>query len=78
MDHVDAEDIRALRRDGDLRGYLRSLTRHTTTPASTTPAAPATGYSPHHTPGAWPYGTHPTNSAICRPDCPCALHPPTT
>lgn len=76
MDHVDEADIRALRRDGDLRQYLRTLTRHTTT--TTTEPPPTADYGPHHTPGAWPHNTHPTTATICRPDCGCAIYPPTT
>lgn len=45
-------------------------------PARTAAASTAPGYGPRHRPGAWPAGTHPTNSLICRPDCPCAPRPP--
>jgi hypothetical protein len=79
MTHQPTEDdTRALRRDGDFSDYLRSLIRPTRT--STTPRdGPSTAtYGHHHTPGAWPHGTHPQTSATCRPDCGCALHPPPT
>jgi hypothetical protein len=75
MDHIHEDDIRALRRQGDLRGYLRSLARHTTTPASAQPAA-TTDYGPHHTPGAWPYGTHPHHLDHLPPRL--RMRPPTT
>jgi hypothetical protein len=74
MSEPTEDDVLALRRDGDLPAYLRSLIRK---PARTAPVR--AGPDPRHQPGAWPYGTHPTNSAICRPDCPCnpAGHPET-
>lgn len=77
MNHdLDEDDVRALRQDGDLGTYLRTLIRK---PTTNTPAR--AGPNPHatHRPGAWPHGTHPTNSAICRPNCPCnPRHQPDT
>jgi hypothetical protein len=76
MTDPTTDDITALRRDKDLSTYLRGLIRPTRTTA-TTRRDPTHG--PHHQPGAWPAGTHPPTSAICRPDCGCALtQPPTT
>jgi hypothetical protein len=69
------DDVRQLRREGDFSGYLRSLIRHTA-PKAAARDGPATGYGPHHIPGAWPHSTHPPTSQICRPTCPCATPPP--
>ncbi|MEC3993978.1 hypothetical protein VSR01_10655 [Actinacidiphila sp. DG2A-62] len=70
------DDITALRRDGDLSQYLRGLIRPTRTTVAT---ADDRAFGPRHQPGAWPAGTHPPTSAICHPDCGCALtKPPTT
>lgn len=65
--------INALRRTGGLPAYLRTLIR----PTRRTPTTRGDP-DPRHTPGAWPHGTHPTNSATCRPDCPCNPGPPPT
>lgn len=72
------DDIHQLRRDGDLGAYLRGLIRHSRAQASARDGPAPTGYGPHHTPGAWPSGTHPQTSTICRPNCGCAPHEPTT
>lgn len=73
-DEPTEDDIRALHRQGDLGTYLRSLIRK----PATSPAVRAGPTDPRHRPGAWPYGTHPTDSAVCRPDCPCNPGPPPT
>lgn len=73
MTEPTTDDITALRRDKDLSAYLRGLIRPTR--QAQTDQADRT-FGPHHQPGAWPAGTHPPTSAICRPDCPCALTKP--
>lgn len=67
------DDITTLRRQGDLSQYLRGLIRPTRTTAT---AADDRAFGPRHQPGTWPHGTHPPTSAICHPDCPCALNRP--
>jgi hypothetical protein len=64
-DHpVHRDDITALRQEGDLKGYMRSLLRPTNTTASTPkrrrkPAWGAVPIPPDHKPGQWPPGTSP-------------------
>jgi hypothetical protein len=76
MTDPTTEDITALRRDRDLSAYLRGLIRPT---RQAQPDQADRAYGPHHQPGAWPAGTQPPTSTICRPHCGCALtQPPTT
>jgi hypothetical protein len=64
-DHpVHRDDIEALRTEGDLKGYMRSLIRPTQTPSATTPRKRprkwgAIPIPPDHKPGQWPPGTRP-------------------
>lgn len=63
-DHpVDRQDVTALRKEGDLRSYLRGLiksTKSTGTPArKRKPKWGSIPIPPDHTPGAWPAGTRP-------------------
>jgi hypothetical protein len=61
---VHRDDIAALRTEGDLKGYMRSLiqpTRQAATPGKRT-RKPSWGAIPipaDHKPGAWPSGTQP-------------------
>ncbi|MER6534353.1 hypothetical protein ABT215_11180 [Streptomyces sp900105755] len=64
---VHRDDITALKADGDLKAYMRSLIQPT---KSTTPAPrkrrPRWGsipIPPDHKPGAWPAGTQPPGPA---------------
>lgn len=55
-DHpVHRDDITALRNDGDLKAYMRSLLRPTRKPEQT----PETPRPTNRPPGAWPPGTSP-------------------
>ena len=61
---VHRDDITALRAEGDLKGYMRSLLRPTNTTASSPKRRrkPAWGAVPRpadHKPGQWPPGTRP-------------------
>jgi len=60
MTGPSAEDIAALKADGDLKAYLISLTGRT--PAAPPPAAAEPDKPPYHIPrkGAWPCGTAPS------------------
>lgn len=65
---VHRDDITALRTEGDLKGYMRSLIQPTknTTPApqKRTPRKwGAVPIPPNHKPGAWPPGTSPPGPA---------------
>jgi hypothetical protein len=67
-----AEDIGAMRRQGDLRDFLRTRQLPTRTPDRTAP--PADGQDrPGHIPGAWPVSTAGGNSGggrVCAcPSC---------
>lgn len=68
MTDFDETDIAAMRKEGDLRGFLRDQlragqTRKVTPPVVKPPKPP--GYRP----GAWPTGTRP-------PEAPAQRHPP--
>lgn len=55
-DHpVHRDDIKALRRDGDLKTYMRSLLRPTRHQDTQTTPPPR----PNRAPGTWPYGSQP-------------------
>ncbi|MFF4552760.1 hypothetical protein [Streptomyces sp. NPDC001422] len=61
---TDQDDIAALRQEGDLHVYMRSLIRPTRTPATAKPRRDrrtwgAVPIPPDHKPGAWPPGTSP-------------------
>lgn len=64
-DHpVHRDDITAIRAEGDLKGYMRSLLRPTNTTASTPkrrrkPSWGAVPIPADHKPGQWPPGTRP-------------------
>lgn len=76
---ISADDIAALRAQGDLRAYIDAIAGRTPTPTpkpETTLAPellPPT--SPLHRPGAWPAGTR-TDRPTCHPDCDCAITRP--
>ena len=72
---LSPEDIAALRQDGDLESYLRSLTG--APPPKPAPAEPAAPDEPeYHIPrkGAWPCGTAPAGPT----PPPCGNCPPGT
>jgi hypothetical protein len=72
MNHLDAEDIAALRADGDLEGYLRSLIGRPAAPAKPTlSAVPTPGYRIAHT-GGWPLGTAASGPTPPADACTCA------
>lgn len=58
MTDFDEADIAAMRREGDLRGFMRDQLRagmnRKTAPPAVKPPPP-----PGHMPGAWPAGTRP-------------------
>lgn len=66
---IDPADIAALREQGDLKGYLLSLTgRVPAQPKPTTPAeAPAIRIC---RPGAWPHGSRATGPVPATGGCP--------
>ncbi|WP_406170206.1 hypothetical protein OIE52_38980 [Streptomyces canus] len=73
MNHLDAEDIAALRADGDLEGYLRSLIGRPAAPEPkpTLSAVPTPGYRIAHT-GGWPLGTAASGPTPPADTCTCA------
>ncbi|MFJ2961218.1 hypothetical protein ACIPIC_02775 [Streptomyces collinus] len=69
---VDPADIAAMREQGDLKGYLLSLTgRAPAKPKPTLAAAPDPGYRIAHT-GGWPLGTAATGPTPPPDQCTCA------
>jgi len=54
-DGFDSDDIAAMRKQGDLRDFMRSRIRKTSKPTK----PPAWKPPPGHKPGAWPPGTGP-------------------
>lgn len=73
MNQPTAEDIAALRADGDLTNYLLAVTGRTraTKPAPLS-AAPDPGYRIAHT-GGWPIGTAATGPTPTHGRCTCRL-----
>ena len=73
MNHLDAEDIAALRADGDLEGYLRSLIGRPAAPERkpALSAVPTPGYRIAHV-GGWPLGTAATGPTPPADTCTCA------
>ena len=73
MSH-DLEDIAAMRNDGDLKGYLLSLTVGPPVAPKPAPAAlaaaPDPGYRITHT-GGWPIGTAATGPTPTHGRCTC-------
>ncbi|MET9055472.1 hypothetical protein ABZW50_30425 [Streptomyces bacillaris] len=67
MTDFDASDIAAMRKEGDLRSFMRDQLRAGRTQKTTPPAPPPK--PPGYRPGAWPTGTRP-------PDPPTQRHPP--
>lgn len=65
------EDIAALRADGDLEGFLLSLTGASPKPPPVEPAAPAEPdyVIPHK--GAWPIGSAPSGPTPTHGKCTC-------
>ncbi|MEV6854779.1 hypothetical protein AB0M89_13330 [Streptomyces microflavus] len=57
MTDFDASDIAAMRREGDLRSFLRDQLRAGRTKTTAPPAPPPK--PPGHRPGHWPTGTRP-------------------
>lgn len=55
MDDLTADDVAAMREQGDFRAYLRSISAPTRQPAPTAPA-PEPERDPGRRPGAWPAG----------------------
>lgn len=64
MNDISSEDVTAMRREGDLSEFVRSLIRRpgTRKPAPQAPAPPG------HTPGKWPSGTRPPDPPPPIPD----------
>lgn len=65
---VHRDDIAALRTEGDLKGYMRSLIQPTRQAATRSerkrkPSWGAIPIPPDHKPGAWPSGTSPPGPA---------------
>jgi len=73
MSELTAEDIAALRADGDLEDYFRSLIGKPAKarPKPTLAAVPAAGYRITHT-GGWPLGTAATGPTPPPDACTCA------
>jgi hypothetical protein len=71
MNQPTAEDIAALRADGDLHDYLLALTGRTPAPKpAPLAAAPDPGYRIAHT-GGWPIGTAATGPTPTHGRCTC-------
>ncbi|MFJ4012232.1 hypothetical protein [Streptomyces sp. NPDC090026] len=68
-DNFDQNDIRAMRRQGDLRSFLRQQMRPIRQPDHNTP--PPRPKSTSHIPGAWPARTR-TRGTTC--NCPTCLN----
>lgn len=58
MTDVDPEDVKAMRRQGDFRSFMRQQIAEGQARAHPAKAAPAPR-PPGHTPGAWPAGSRP-------------------
>lgn len=74
MDQLSAEDIAAMRKQGDLGDYLRSVIAGTPAPAKPKPtltAVPDPGYRIAHV-GGWPLGTAATGPTPPPDQCTCA------
>lgn len=82
MNQLSPEDIAAMRKQGDLSDYLRSVIASVPAPAKPRPAltaVPAAGYRIAHT-GGWPLGTAATGPTPPPDACTCARcsHNPTS
>lgn len=74
MNQPSAEDIAAMRKQGDLGDYLRSVIANVPAPAKPKPALAAVespGYRIAHT-GGWPLGTAATGPTPPPDTCTCA------
>lgn len=76
MTDVDPEDVTAMRKQGDLRAFLRSqvaegAARRDAKPKPTAPRPPAS-----RRPGEWPPGTSPPGPHLCPLDRPCPIDEP--
>ncbi|MFE0692860.1 hypothetical protein [Streptomyces sp. NPDC058869] len=69
MTDFDASDIAAMRKEGDLRSFMRDQLRAGRAKRTTQPAAVPPPKPPGYRAGAWPAGTRP-------PDPPPQHHPP--
>jgi hypothetical protein len=71
MNEPTVEDIAALRADGDLEDYFRSLIGRPAKPKPTLAAVPDPGYRIAHV-GGWPLGTAATGPTPPPDVCTCA------
>ncbi|MFE9886828.1 hypothetical protein [Streptomyces scopuliridis] len=69
MSDFDEADIRAMRREGDLRSFLRDQLRAGRARRDTPSAPPPAPLPPGHRPGTWPTGISPPGPPVQR-------HPP--
>ena len=70
-DQYSVDDIAAMREQGDLLGFLQSLTGRAPKPKPTLTAVPAPAYRITH-PGGWPLGTAATGPTPPPDQCSCA------
>lgn len=75
MNAITADDIAALKADGDLRQFIADLTANRPTSQVAAPPAIGSAHTAGHRPGAWPAGTRPAGPNTCSPDCTCSLAP---
>lgn len=73
MNELSIDDVTALRKQGDLRAYLRQAGGHTaaSTPKPALAAVPDPGYRIAHV-GGWPLGTAATGPTPPADACTCA------
>ncbi|MFJ4932358.1 hypothetical protein ACIP8U_00605 [Streptomyces pseudovenezuelae] len=73
MSELSIDDVTALRKQGDLRAYLRQAAAHAAAeaPQPALTAVPSPGYRIAHT-GGWPLGTAATGPTPPSDQCTCA------
>lgn len=73
MNELSIDDVAALRKQGDLRAYLRQAAAHAAAeaPKPALAAVPSPGYRIAHT-GGWPLGTAATGPTPPANQCTCA------
>lgn len=64
MNDFDADDVAAMRKQGDFRAFLRQQIADGNARRNAKPATPAPS-PPGYSPGAWPAGTQPPDPAPC-------------
>lgn len=62
MTEFDEADVAAMRKQGDLKDFIRAQLRVGQARRTEPPAAPEPPPPPGHRPGAWPTGTRPSSA----------------